>query len=229
VNPESSEKGGPSIGILRRETGPFRVNTYIVYCPFTREAVIIDPAGYTEELVMLIRDRGLRMTRILNTHGHADHVFSNRKFKDAYAITTSMHRDDNRFFQDPAVREATFRETGLPSPDPTDIELSDHDVIPVGRYRIRVIHTPGHTPGSVCFHVDGHLFTGDTLFVGDVGRTDLPGGNLDTLVQSLKTRIVILDRDTVIHPGHDYGETPESTLAREMEENPYITDFVLDA
>ncbi|MFH1153776.1 MAG: MBL fold metallo-hydrolase [Pseudomonadota bacterium] len=218
----------PSIDIIRRETGPFRVNTYIVSCPRTQEAVIVDPAGYTDELVRIIRDRGFVMTRILNTHGHADHVFSNREFKENFNIPTCMHREDNRFFQDPVVRQATWKETGLPSPDPADIELLDGDTIPVGDHRITVIHTPGHTPGSVCFHVDGHLLTGDTLFVGDVGRTDLPGGSLDTLIHSLRTRIITLDGNTVIHPGHDYGVTPESTVSREMEENIYITDFILD-
>ena len=218
----------PSIEIIRRETGPFRVNTYIVACPRTREAVIVDPAGYTEDLLGVIRDRRLVMTRILNTHGHSDHVFSNREFKKAYAIPTCMHRDDNRFFQDPGVREATLRETGLPSPDPADVELVDGDVVSLGDFSISVIHTPGHTPGSVCYLVDGRLLTGDTLFVGDVGRTDLPGGNLDTLIHSLATRIITLNPDTVVHPGHDYGITTETTIGREMEENPYITDFILD-
>jgi glyoxylase-like metal-dependent hydrolase (beta-lactamase superfamily II) len=188
----------------------------------------VDPAGYTEELVGIIRDRRLVLTRVLNTHGHADHVFSNRRFKESYAVPTCMHRDDNRFFQDPEVRRATYKETGLPSWDPVDMELLDDDLIPVGRNAIRVIHTPGHTPGSVCFHVDGHLFTGDTLFVGDAGRTDLPGGDLPTLIRSIKTRIITLDPETSIHPGHDYGPTPESTIGREMAENIYITDFILD-
>jgi glyoxylase-like metal-dependent hydrolase (beta-lactamase superfamily II) len=97
----------------------------------------------------------------------------------------------------------------------------------VGTLNIRVIHTPGHTPGSVCFFVNGNLFTGDTLFVGAVGRTDLTGGSLDTLLESLEKRLITLPGETVIWPGHDYGDAPTSTIAREMEENPYITDFLL--
>lgn len=90
-----------------------------------------------------------------------------------------------------------------------------------------LIHTPGHTPGSVCFLANGNLFTGDKLFVSAVGRTDLTGGSLDTLLESLEKRLIILPGETVIWPGHDYGDTPTSTIAREMEENPYITDFLL--
>lgn len=217
-----------TLEILRRPTGDYKVNTYILWCSRTRQAVIVDPAGYTDELIREIRNRDLVMTRILNTHGHGDHVFSNAEFKKAYSIPTCMHRDDNRFFQIPEIREATLKETGLPSPVPVDIELSDNDVITVGHVSITVIHTPGHTPGSSCFYTPGHLITGDTLFVGDAGRTDLPGGNLDSLLDSIRTRIMPLDPATVIHPGHDYGETPESTIDREIRENIYITDFILD-
>ena len=96
----------------------------------------------------------------------------------------------------------------------------------MGHLRIEVIHTPGHSPGSVCYYVNGNLFTGDTLFVGDVGRTDLAGGSLDTLLDSLR-RIIDLPPETIVRPGHNYGETPTSTLSWEMEENPYITDFIL--
>ena len=91
-----------------------------------------------------------------------------------------------------------------------------------------MLHTPGHTPGSACFLVNGHLFTGDTLFVGAAGRTDLTGASLDTLIASIENKILSLPKDTVIWPGHDYGETPSSTLEREMQENIYITDFILD-
>jgi hydroxyacylglutathione hydrolase len=99
----------------------------------------------------------------------------------------------------------------------------------VGTLEVRVIHTPGHTPGSVCYLVDGNLFTGDTLFVGSAGRTDLVGGSLDMLVGSIAKKILPLPKDTVIWPGHDYGDTPTSTIAREMEENVYITDFILES
>ncbi len=93
---------------------------------------------------------------------------------------------------------------------------------------MKVLHTPGHTPGCICLYADGNVFTGDTLFVGAVGRTDLPGGSLDILLDSLKKQLITLPPETIVWPGHDYGETPTSTIGREMQENPYITDFILD-
>jgi glyoxylase-like metal-dependent hydrolase (beta-lactamase superfamily II) len=116
---------------------------------------------------------------------------------------------------------------GLPPPDPADIRLKDEDIVEVGTLKVKVIHTPGHTPGSVCYLVDGNLFCGDTLFVGAVGRTDLIGGSLETLLESLEKRLIVLPKETTVWPGHDYGDTPTSTMGREMEENPYITDFIL--
>jgi glyoxylase-like metal-dependent hydrolase (beta-lactamase superfamily II) len=108
------------------------------------------------------------------------------------------------------------------------MELKDGDLLEVGTLVIKVIHTPGHSPGSVCFYVQGNLFTGDTLFVGAAGRTDFTGGSLDTLIESIREKILVLPKETVIRPGHDYGDTSTSTIGREMEDNPYITDFILD-
>jgi glyoxylase-like metal-dependent hydrolase (beta-lactamase superfamily II) len=110
-----------------------------------------------------------------------------------------------------------------------DIRLKDGDVLEVGKLKIEVLHTPGHTPGSVCYLVEGNLFSGDTLFVGAAGRTDLIGGSLDTLLESLEKRLIVLPGETVVWPGHNYGESPTSTIAREMQENVYITDFILDS
>jgi glyoxylase-like metal-dependent hydrolase (beta-lactamase superfamily II) len=108
------------------------------------------------------------------------------------------------------------------------MRLRDGDVLKLGDARVEVIHTPGHTPGSVCFLVEGNLFTGDTLFVGAAGRTDLTGGSLDDLLRSISERLIVLPDDTVIWPGHDYGQTPSSTIAREKAENVYITEFLVD-
>ena len=121
------------------------------------------------------------------------------------------------------------KELGMPPGKPADLVLSHADNLEVGQLTVQVIHTPGHTPGSVCYLVKDQLFTGDTLFVGSVGRTDLGGASLDTLLRSIQYQILPLPAGTVINPGHDYGETPTSTLGREKLENPYITDFILDS
>ena len=201
--------------------------TYLVVCPHTRETVIIDPAGEEDKLLALIKTEGFKVKYILNTHGHSDHVLGNPKLKEILNVPVCMHEADDRFFSDQTVREKSSKELGLPPPDPADIRLKDEDIVEVGTLKIKVIHTPGHTPGSVCYLVDGNLFCGDTLFVGAVGRTDLIGGSLETLLESLEKRLIALPKETIVWPGHDYGDTPTSTMGREMEENPYITDFIL--
>lgn len=206
--------------------GPYQVFTYLVACPATREAVVIDPAGEEEKLFDLIVREGFRIKYILNTHGHADHVLGNRKLKAAFDVPVCMHEAEDAFFADATVRKTSEEELGLPPPDPADIRLKDGDILDVGTLRIAVIHTPGHTPGCVCYLVEGNLFTGDTLFVGAAGRTDLIGGSLDTLIESLEKKLIVLPKETVVWPGHDYGDSLTSTIGREMEENPYITDFI---
>ncbi|MFO7971280.1 MAG: MBL fold metallo-hydrolase [Desulfobacterales bacterium] len=207
--------------------GPFQVMTYLVACSHTREAVIIDPAGEEDKILALIQTHGFKVKYILNTHGHSDHVLGNPKLKEVFNVPVCMHEADDRFFSDPAVREKSSKELGLPPPDPADIRLKNEDIVEVGTLNIQVIHTPGHTPGSVCYLVDGNLFCGDTLFVGAVGRTDLIGGSFETLLESLEKKLIALPKETIVWPGHNYGDTPTSTIGREMQENPYITDFIL--
>jgi len=213
--------------VIRRVSGPYNLNTYVLVCKKTREALIIDPGGTAEALAALVREKGLAPLRILNTHGHADPVFSIPSFKQDFDIPSCLHRADDDFFRDPEVREKTRRAVGLPPPYPADVRLADRDEIRFGNICLTVIHTPGHTPGSVCFLCRGRLFTGDAVFVGEAGRTDLPGGDLPRLIESIRTRIIPLDKKTIIHPGHHQGQEFESTLEREMKENIYITDFIL--
>jgi len=213
--------------IIQIVTGAYQVNTYIVSCPETKECVIIDPGGDAEKILRILRDNGLQAKLILNTHGHADHILANMVLKKALDVPVSMHKEDLLYFSQPGIRKISEKELGLTAPGTADMVLKDGEIIHVGTLEVKVMHTPGHTPGSVCFLVDGNLFTGDTLFVGDVGRTDLTGGSLNTLLQSIKEKILVLPKETTVWPGHNYGETVTSTLAWEMVENPYITDFIL--
>lgn len=223
--PMNAEKVQPNI--VRLVTGSFRVNTYLVSCRETGEGVVIDPGGNPDLILAAIRDAGLTIHYILNTHGHADHRLANDHLRRALAVPVCMHEADDAFFARPEIRTISAQELGVSAEGRADIRLRDGDLLRVGRLDIRVIHTPGHSPGSVCFLAAGNLFTGDTLFVGDVGRSDLSGGSFAELLRSIKERIIVLPPDTVVHPGHDYGETPTSTLAWELRENPYITDFIL--
>ncbi len=213
--------------IIQTVTGTYQVNTYIVSCPETRESVVIDPGGDADKIITLLKENRLKAKYILNTHGHADHILANIPLRGTLKIPICMHKEDADFFAQPDIRTISKKELGLSAPSSVDIQLEDDAFISIGTLKIRVVHTPGHTPGSVCFHVEDNLFTGDTLFVGDVGRSDLTGGSFDLLLRSIKEKILILSGETNIWPGHNYGETPTSTLAWEMKENPYITDFIL--
>ena len=209
-------------------TGDFEVFTYVLACPETREAAVIDPAGDPEKILSVLSGEELQARYILNTHGHPDHILANQRLKEALSIPVCMHRMDADFFTDPGTQELICKELGLSCEPAVDVKLEDGQSLELGKLRIRVIHTPGHTPGSACFLVQGNLFTGDTLFVGAAGRTDIPGASLEALLASIRDKLLVLPRETVVWPGHDYGDTPTSTIGREMEENIYITDFLLE-
>lgn len=217
------------VNMARIMTGPYNLNTYILSCPQTGDAVIIDPGGPASDWLDYFNENRLNPVKILHTHGHADQFFSTWEFKKIFNIPSCLYHVDDDFFKDPEVQQQTYQAVGLPAPFPADIRLNDNDEITFGQSMLRVIHTPGHTPGSACFMCEDHLYTGDAIFVGEAGRTDLPGGNLDGLIESIKTRILTLNKKTVIHPGHHHtGTAIESTIEQEMKDNIYITDFILD-
>lgn len=208
--------------------GTLAVRCYLVYCPETRETAIIDPGGDEGKILALVEEKGLEPKYILATHGHADHVCGAWWLRKKLGIPVAMHEADDAFFRQPEAM-AIFAAWGFEPNEPSDLLLKEGEVIPLGTMvRLRVIHTPGHSPGSVCFY-DGekYLFTGDTLFVGAVGRADLPGGNFQQMLRSIEEKILPLPDDTVICPGHDYGDQPFSTLAEEKRTNPYIVEFIL--
>jgi hydroxyacylglutathione hydrolase len=210
--------------IASEEVGPLKVLAYLLSCPETGEALLIDPAGPAPQLGAHIREAGCKVRWLVNTHGHADHTAGNELWTAETGAAVVIHRLDWEFFSRPEM-QAAARSEGFPPLTRADVRVTDGHLLPVGKQSLQVIHTPGHTPGSICLYLPGHLFTGDTLFVGAAGRTDLPGGSLDRLIASLEGKIMPLPDDTYIWPGHDYGETPTATLGREKATNPYLTDF----
>ena len=216
------------VTIIRLPLGPFQVNTYVLTCRTTGMAAIIDPAGEPETILDTLAGEKAAAGYILNTHGHPDHVLANAALKASLKVPVCMHGEDSGFFRDDPQVEALERETGLRVNTVADRHLAHDETLPLGKLTIRVLHTPGHTPGSCCYLVGGNLFTGDTLFVGDAGRTDLKGGSLERLIHSIATRLLNLADEVRIWPGHDYGERPSSTIGREKRDNPYITDFIID-
>jgi glyoxylase-like metal-dependent hydrolase (beta-lactamase superfamily II) len=210
--------------IFTEAVGPFRVFTYLVACPESKEALLIDPGGPAPTLTKRLRQHDWRLSWIINTHGHADHIAGNDLWAEATGARIVIHQLDWEFFRRPEM-QAEARAEGFPPLSRADLLVAGGDRLPLGRQEAVVLHTPGHTPGAICLYFPGHLFTGDTLFVGAAGRTDLAGGSLQQLIASLEEKIMPLPDDTRVWPGHDYGETPTSTVGQEKVNNPYLTDF----
>jgi glyoxylase-like metal-dependent hydrolase (beta-lactamase superfamily II) len=204
--------------------GPLEVQSYIIGCSNTGQAMIIDPAGSEEKLATEIKKSGLTLRYIVNTHGHPDHTCGNKKMKALTGAPVLMHKDDDLMFRNPEVVEI-FRAWGFEPAPPADGYIAHGDIIEAGHLKFEVIHTPGHSPGSVCLYGHGYVITGDTLFVGAAGRTDLPGGSFETLINSLQTYIYPLPDSTIVLPGHDYGDRPQSTIGQEKKTNPYLKDL----
>ena len=208
--------------------GPFFKNGYVAGCENTRKAVFIDPGDEVEQLLAFIAAEQLDVTHILLTHGHVDHVSGVAEAKRALGAPIHLHRDD-RFLYDNAVRTGMMFGLTVEQPPPVDVFYDGEGPIAFGDYRVRVVHTPGHCPGGVCLAIAKHgdassprLFVGDTLFAGSIGRTDLPGGNYDTLLKSITERLFAFPDDAVVYSGHG----PETTIGREKATNPFVLEYL---
>ena len=190
--------------VRQLRVGSMDVFTYILGCEATREALVIDPGGEVDRIIEEARREGLQIKYILNTHGHWDHTAGNDRLKLLTGASTVRHKQE-------------------PGPD-IDILLVDEKPFQLGEIVFTVFHTPGHTPGGVCLYAEGQLFTGDTLFVGDSGRTDLPGGHRPTLGSSIR-RLMELPDETIVWPGHDYGPTTNSTIGWEKRHNVNAREY----
>ncbi len=205
--------------------GSMQVFCYLVYDEDTKEGIMIDPAGNEDDLIKHLGANGITLRYIVNTHGHADHTCGNERMRKATGASVVMHESDDIFSQRP---ENTMfaRSFGFQPSGPADVRVHDGDELSFGSLKMKFFHTPGHTPGACCILIEGNLFTGDTLFVGAVGRTDFPGGSFKQLIESIQGLVKKLPPDTVVWPGHDYGDLPRSTLKREAETNPYIVEYM---
>ena len=203
------------------KVGYMDVFCYILSSPSNKQALVIDPAGNEEQIVGRINQKDLNLKYIVNTHGHADHTCGNAKLKELTGAMIVMHEEDDRIFNSPRGQEHA-RQMGFTISPPADIFIKDNDDIVAGDISLKVIHTPGHSPGGVCLLGDGNLFTGDTLFVGAVGRTDLPGASFSQFMNSINGRLLTLPDETVVWPGHDYGDRPFSNIGIEKRTNPWL-------
>ena len=193
---------------------------YLIGDARSKTCALVDPAFETDRILNEADHLGFRITHIINTHGHSDHTAGNAAVKAATGAKLFIHAADaGRLGK---ILHSTFsRILGGKGSPPAEVLLQDNDVISIGEVRLTVLHTPGHTPGSLCLYSAGHIFTGDTLFVGAIGRTDLPGGSQRQLIDSIHKKIYTLPGNTVVWPGHDYGPLPSSTVQLEKDTNPF--------
>jgi glyoxylase-like metal-dependent hydrolase (beta-lactamase superfamily II) len=200
--------------------GPLGCNCVILGCPETRRALVVDPGGDADRIAALLGRHGLTPVACVHTHAHFDHVMGTPELKARFGPEIMLHAGDRPLYENLAMQGAAFG-FQLPPAPPVDRYVSDGERLAIGTDDAEVIHTPGHSPGSICLHVGSQhlLLTGDTLFAGGIGRTDLWGGSHADLMRSIRERLLPLAPETRVIPGHG----PETTLGEEARTNPFLT------
>jgi glyoxylase-like metal-dependent hydrolase (beta-lactamase superfamily II) len=214
-----------------RAVPPFLKNGYVAGCGRSREAIVVDPGDEAAALVAAVRAHALRVKYILLTHAHVDHVSGVGAAKQAFGVPVYLHRDDLPLYEH-AAQQARMFGFEIDPPPPVDA-FYDGTPLAFGDYEVTVHHTPGHCPGGVCLELQGsgvrdqesgttHLFVGDTLFAGSIGRTDLPGGDYEVLMRSITEVLFPLGDEAIVHPGHG----PDTTIGRERTTNPFVLAYL---
>jgi hydroxyacylglutathione hydrolase len=213
-----------------RAVPPFMKNGFVVGCERTGEAIVIDPGDDVDQLLAAVQERNLQVQHILLTHAHLDHISGVAAARQALDVPVYLHEAD-QFLYERAVEQGQMFGISMSRQPPVDVF---YDMTPLyfGDYEVLVHHTPGHCPGGVCLEVrgkgekgDSHLFVGDTLFAGSIGRTDLPGGNYSVLMRSITEVIFPLGDAAIVHPGHG----PDTTVERERKTNPFVLEYLRTA
>lgn len=210
--------------MILRETfpvGAFQCNCTILACGDTKEAIVVDPGGDFQRISEVVAHYDLTVKAVVHTHAHLDHIYCTRDVKEAFGGQIMLHRDDLPLYKGFAAQAMMF---GFQVRDtvPVDAFFEEGDTIPFGKRNALVVHTPGHTPGSVCFELEydrqNLVFSGDTLFQRSIGRTDLPGGDSRLILESIRTKLYTRRPDSLVIPGHG----PNTTIEEEAAKNPFV-------
>jgi glyoxylase-like metal-dependent hydrolase (beta-lactamase superfamily II) len=198
--------------------GAFQENCWVIGNRRSREAICVDPGDEPGEILAMAREMGVSIKYIANSHGHIDHVLGVAGIREATGARFLLHPADAEMVRNTSESAKRWMGAEIPNPPPPDAPLADGDEIDIDGVKLHVLHTPGHTPGSVCFYANGVVFAGDTLFAGSIGRTDLPGGDYDQEMGSIVERLLALPDDTIVLPGH----MDQTTIGQERQRNPYV-------
>jgi glyoxylase-like metal-dependent hydrolase (beta-lactamase superfamily II) len=201
--------------------GPYEVNCFLYYNEQEGDGVIVDPGADYERIAQAVTAAAIKPTAILLTHGHGDHIAAVEAVKDRYQIPLYVGAGEEELLKNPSANVSALVGHPIVAPDP-DFVLTDEQVITVGAITLKVLATPGHSPGGICYLDERHnrLFCGDTLFWGSIGRTDLPGGSLEVLLGSIRSKILTLPDTVVCLPGHG----PKTTVGAERVNNPFLSE-----
>jgi glyoxylase-like metal-dependent hydrolase (beta-lactamase superfamily II) len=205
--------------VERFEVGPFLVNTYIVGCRRSGQGFIVDPGDQGDEILQRCEQLGLDVTHIVNTHGHIDHIAENGYIREKTGARIIIHPDDARMLTDPHRNLSAYLADQVVSP-PADLYFQEGEPFRVGELSFDVLHTPGHSPGSICLVNDRLAFVGDLLFYDSVGRSDFPGGSHTVLIQNIRRKLLPRGDEILVFPGHG----PATTIGRERRENPFLNE-----
>ncbi len=196
--------------------GDLAVNCYII-ADENKEAAVIDPGDNSGDILQIIKENNLHLRYIINTHTHFDHIGAIAEIKKATGAEFLIHEGEMHVLKTLPSQRFIFG-VDIDSPPPPDRFLNDNDKIQLGGIILKILYTPGHSPGGICIHADGMVFTGDTLFAGSIGRTDLPGGDYNALITAIKEKLLPLGDNTIVLPGHG----PKSTIKDERKYNPFL-------
>lgn len=205
--------------------GPFRVFSYLVSDPRTGEGLVVDPGAEAGRILGVVQNRKVSVRWIVCTHSHPDHTGAAAGVRKATGGLLVVHEGEVRALTKWGNRLLSRMIGGHGAPSPDRI-VRGGERLALGKTEMEILHTPGHSAGGICVYAEGHLFSGDTLFVGSIGRTDLPGSAPEAMARSLREKILILPDPTIVWPGHDYGDQTHTTIGREKQENPFVRSLL---